>query len=58
LLIGPTVVGILNDTVFTQQDGVRYSMSVVPLIIGTPVLLLIPYMRKFYLKELEEIESK
>ena len=58
LLIGPTVVGILNDTVFTQQDGVRYSMSVVPLIIGTPVLLLIPYMRKFYLKELEEIEGK
>ena len=50
--------GILNDTVFTQQDGVRYSMSVVPLIIGTPVLLLIPYMRKFYLKELEEIEGK
>jgi len=58
LLIGPTVVGILNDTVFTQQDGVRYSMSVVPLIIGTPVLLLIPYMRKFYLKELEEIDDK
>ena len=56
LLIGPTAVGILNDNVF-GVDGVRYSMALVPLIIGTPVMIMIPFMRKHYLKELEEIKQ-
>ena len=39
-------------------DGVRYSMSVVPLVFGLPVLFMIPFMRKHYLKEIEDMESK
>ena len=56
LLIGPTAVGILNDNVF-GENGVRYSMALVPLIIGTPVMIMIPFMRRHYLKELEEIKQ-
>ena len=56
LLIGPTAVGVLNDNVF-GEDGVRYSMALVPLIIGTPVMIMIPFMRKHYLRELEEIKK-
>ena len=47
----------LNDNVFGEA-GVRYSMSVVPLIFGLPVLISIPYMRKFYLKEVREIKAR
>ena len=57
LLIGPTAIGLLNDNVFGEA-GVRYSMSVVPLIFGLPVLILIPYMRKFYLKEVREMKAR
>jgi len=57
LLIGPTTIGFLNDYVFGEA-GIRYSMSVVPLIFGLPVLISIPYMRKFYLKELREIKAR
>jgi hypothetical protein len=52
LLLGPTAIGILNDYVF-GVEGVRYSMALVPFIIGVPVLLMIPFMRKRYLKELK-----
>ena len=55
LLLGPTAIGILNDYVF-GVEGVRYSMALVPFILGVPVLLMIPFMRKLYLKELEEIK--
>ena len=58
LLLGPTTVGVLNDNVFQSIDGVRYSMSVVPLVFGLPVLFMIPFMRKHYLKEIEDMESK
>ena len=58
LLLGPTTVGILNDNVFQSIDGVRYSMSVVPLVFGLPVLFMIPFMRKRYLREIEDMEKK
>jgi len=54
LLLGPTAVGLLNDYVF-GVDGVRYSMSLVPLVFGVPVLLMIPFMRRYYLKEIDKI---
>ena len=50
--------GVLNDNVFQSIDGVRYSMSVVPLVFGLPVLFMIPFMRKHYLREIEDMESK
>ena len=58
LLLGPTTVGVLNDNVFQSIDGVRYSMSVVPLVFGLPVLFMIPFMRKRYLREIEDMEKK
>ena len=54
LLLGPTTVGLLNDYVF-GVDGVRYSMSLVPLVFGAPVLIMIPFMRKHYLKEVYQM---
>ena len=54
LLLGPTAVGLLNDYVF-GVDGVRYSMSLVPLVFGVPVLFMIPFMRRYYLKEIDKI---
>jgi MFS family permease len=39
LIIGPLVVGLLNDLVFGETN-IRYSVAVVPLLFGVPVLLL------------------
>jgi len=39
LVLGPMTVGLLNDMVFGEA-GARYSMALVPLIYGVPVLLL------------------
>lgn len=54
LLLGPTSIGLLNDFVF-DAENVRYSMSTVPLLLGVPVLAMIPFMRRSYLKEIEKI---
>jgi MFS family permease len=53
LLLGPTSVGLLNDFVF-DAENVRYSMSTIPLIFGIPVVAMIPFMRRSYLKEIEK----
>jgi len=53
LLLGPTSVGLLNDFVF-DAENVRYSMSTIPLIFGVPVVAMIPFMRRSYLKEIEK----
>ena len=38
LFLGPTAVALLNDHVF-GVEGIRYSMAVIPVIFGVPVLL-------------------
>jgi hypothetical protein len=38
LFLGPTTVALLNDHVF-GVDGIRYSMALIPVIFGVPVLL-------------------
>jgi MFS family permease len=38
LFLGPTAVALLNDYVF-GVEGIRYSMAVIPIIFGVPVLL-------------------
>ncbi|MDP7666379.1 MAG: hypothetical protein QGF98_06670, partial [Candidatus Poseidoniia archaeon] len=53
LLLGPTSVGLLNDFVF-DAENVRYSVSTIPLVLGVPVLAMIPFMRRSYLKEIEK----
>ncbi len=53
LFLGPSLVGLLNDTVFGEQ-GVRYSVAVIPLIFGLPAMLLSPLTLKLYRRALED----
>ncbi len=53
LFLGPSLVGLLNDTVFGEQ-GVRYSVAVIPLIFGLPAMLLSPLTLKLYRRALDD----
>ena len=52
LMLGPTLVGALNDLVF-GADGVRYSVALLPLVFGGPVLALAPVTLRLYRRALE-----
>ena len=52
LMLGPTLVGALNDMVF-GVDGVRYSVAVLPLVFGGPVLALAPLTLRLYRRALD-----
>ena len=51
LFLGPSLVGLLNDTVF-GADGVRYSVALIPLIFGLPVMLIAPLTLRLYRRAL------
>ena len=53
LMLGPTLVGALNDLAF-GVDGVRYSVALLPLIFGVPVLALVPLTLRLYRRALED----
>jgi len=53
LMLGPTLVGALNDLVF-GTDGVRYSVALLPLVFGGPVLALAPVTLRLYRRALEQ----
>ena len=53
LFLGPSLVGFLNDAVF-GTDGVRYSVAIIPVIFGLPVMCLAPLTLKLYRKALQE----
>jgi len=53
LMLGPTLVGALNDFVF-GADGVRYSVALLPLVFGAPVLALAPLTLRLYRRALEQ----
>ena len=53
LFLGPTLVGLFNDTIF-GEDGVRYSVAVIPLIFGLPIMCLAPFSLKLYRRALEK----
>ena len=53
LFLGPTLVGLFNDTLFGEA-GVRYSVAVIPLIFGLPIMCLTPLTLKLYRKALDE----
>ena len=53
LMLGPTLVGALNDLVF-GADGVRYSVALLPLVFGGPVLALAPTTLRLYRRALEQ----
>ncbi len=56
LFLGPTTIALLNDNVF-GEDGIRYSMALLPVIYGIPVLLMAGVIRKNYIKAYEYYES-
>lgn len=47
LMLGPTTIALLNDHAF-GEDGIRYSMSLLPLVYGVPVLLMGPWILRRY----------
>ena len=53
LTLGPTLVGILNDTAF-GAEGVRYSIALLPAVFGLPLLLMIPLILRKYRTALSE----
>jgi len=55
LMLGPTAVGLLNDHVFGEA-GIRYSVALVPVAIGLPVLLMLGPIRRAYRKRLEMLQ--
>lgn len=57
LLIAPPAIGLLNDYVF-GTEGVRYSFALVTLVVGVPVLLLTPFIRRWYVEEVEAFEQR
>ncbi len=57
LFLGPSLVGLLNDTVF-GEDGVRYSVALIPLIFGLPAMLLAPLTLKLYRRALGTLTSE
>ena len=52
LMLGPTLVGALNDWVF-GAEGVRYSLAVLPALFGLPVLALAPTTMRLYRRALD-----
>ena len=57
LFLGPSLVGLLNDTVF-GEEGVRYSVALIPLIFGLPAMLLAPLTLKLYRRALGTLTSE
>ncbi|MYF05491.1 MAG: MFS transporter, partial [Holophagales bacterium] len=53
LMLGPTLVGALNDMVF-GVEGVRYSVALLPVLFGGPVLALAPVTLRLYRQALDE----
>lgn len=51
LFLGPMTVGLLNDTLMGEA-GLRYSVALIPLIYGLPVLLIMPWALKNYRRKL------
>ena len=56
LFLGPSLVGLLNDSVF-GVNGVRYSVAVIPLIFGVPVMCIAPVTLRLYRRALTRSET-
>jgi MFS family permease len=55
---GPAAVGWLSDTVFTSDDGIRYSMSVVVLAIAGALTLFMLTGRSAYSSTVRQLEAR
>ncbi|MFK7889153.1 MAG: MFS transporter, partial [Gammaproteobacteria bacterium] len=50
-MIGPLAVGFLSDRVF-GEEGLRYAVAIVPLVVGVPAIALMLWVRRHYLARL------
>ena len=57
LPLGPLLVGLLNDHVFTAHDGVRYSLAAVPLLVGGVLALTLYFGPGRYAAAVRELEA-
>ncbi|MFC7292792.1 MFS transporter [Hirschia litorea] len=53
---GPTTIGLLSDFVFGEAQ-LRYSIAMLSIIYGIPVLILMPWTRKSYKAELQKVRE-
>ena len=56
LLLGPTTVGLLTDFALGEEN-IRYAMALMPILFGLPVIALVPYARRRYREELDQIQA-
>jgi MFS family permease len=56
-LIGPTGVGLLNDTVFGDGAGIRWSLASILLVVGGALTLFLLTGRKGYARAVIELEA-
>ena len=56
LLLGPTTIALLNDNVF-GEEGIRYSMALLPAFYGIPVLLMGGYVRRKFMERQAHYEA-
>lgn len=57
LLLGPTGVAFLTDTVFADESMIDYSMATIAAVFGLPVMLLLPLFRKWYRRDQQEADD-
>ncbi len=58
LTLGPVSVGLLNDHVFTSPDGIRYSLALVPALVGLPLLAVLISARGAYRRQVVEVAGE
>ncbi len=51
LLLGPSGVAFITDTIFADESMIDVSIAAVAAIIGLPLLIALPFLRKSYLRE-------
>ncbi len=58
LTLGPVSVGLLNDHVFTSPEGIRYSLALVPALVGLPLLAILIGARGAYRRQVVEVAAE
>jgi MFS family permease len=56
LVLGPMTVGLLNDLVVGEQNA-RYSVALVPVIFGLPVIVIMRWALKSYRRKIEALTA-
>ena len=57
MLLGPPVVGLLNDRVFEGPQGIRFSVALVVLVIGGALTAYLSTGRRAYGESIRSLEA-